>query len=168
MTNDLYLTEQPTVINSFSGTLDGQGHTILGLSMQGSIENISTYRLAMIIENTGTIKNLAVDTPNIIVTGGTKDSGPLVGAMQGLDYEACRTELAPGEYCLLYTDGVSEAMNEKLELFGEERIAATLEGLRGASPEEVLHGVMQAVKEHRGTAAQSDDITMLCFRRSEI
>ena len=55
LTNDLYLTEQPTIINSFSGTLDGQGHTILGLSMQGSIENISTYRLAMIIENTGTI-----------------------------------------------------------------------------------------------------------------
>lgn len=97
----------------------------------------------------------------------TDTSGPLVGAMQGLDYEECHAELAPGEYCLLYTDGVSEAMNEKLELFGEERIAATLEGLRGASPDEVLHGVMQAVKEHRGTAAQSDDITMLCFRRSE-
>ncbi len=98
----------------------------------------------------------------------TETSGPLVGAMQGLDYEACHTELAPGEYCLLYTDGVSEAMNEKLELFGEERIASALEGLRGASPEEVLRGVMQAVKEHRGTAAQSDDITMLCFRRSEL
>ena len=95
----------------------------------------------------------------------TETSGPLVGAMQGLDYQACHAELAPGEYCLLYTDGVSEAMNGNLELFGEERIAATLEGLRGASPEEVLHGVMEAVKRHRGEAAQSDDITMLCFRR---
>lgn len=97
----------------------------------------------------------------------TETSGPLVGAMQGLDYEPCRAYLAPGEYCLLYTDGVSEAMNEKLELFGEDRIAAALDGLRGVSPDAVLHGVMQAVKEHRGKAAQSDDITMLCFRRSE-
>ncbi len=96
----------------------------------------------------------------------TETSGPLVGAMAGMDYEACHAEIAPGEYCLLYTDGVSEAMNEKMELFGEERIAATLEGLRGASPEEVLHGIMQAIKVHRGKAPQSDDITMLCFRRS--
>lgn len=96
----------------------------------------------------------------------TETSGPLVGAMQGLDYESCHAEIAPGEYCLLYTDGVSEAMNENLELFGEDRIAATLEELRGASPEEVLHGVMRAVRKHRGAAPQSDDITMLCFRRA--
>lgn len=96
----------------------------------------------------------------------TETSGPLVGAMQGMDYEACHACIAPGEYCLLYTDGVSEAMNEKQELFGEERIAATLEKLRGASPDEVLHGVMSAVKAYRGAAPQSDDITMLCFRRA--
>ncbi len=96
----------------------------------------------------------------------TETSGPLVGAMQGMDYEACHAEIAPGEYCLLYTDGVSEAMNDKLELFGEARIAATLENLRGASPDEVLHGVMTAVKAHRKDAPQSDDITMLCFRRA--
>ena len=96
----------------------------------------------------------------------TDTSGPLVGAMQGLDYEACHAEIAPGEYCLLYTDGVSEAMNDKLELFGEERIAAVLENLRGASPDEVLHGVMRAIKAYRKDAPQSDDITMLCFRRA--
>lgn len=96
----------------------------------------------------------------------TETSGPLVGAMQGMDYEARHACIAPGEYCLLYTDGVSEAMNEKQELFGEQRIAATLEKLRGASPDEVLHGVMSAVKAYRGTAPQSDDITMLCFRRA--
>ena len=104
--------------------------------------------------------------PSVPVRMLTDTSGPLVGAMQGLDYEACHAVLAPGEYCLLYTDGVSEAMNEKMELFGEERIAAVLENLRDASPDKVLHGVLEAVKAHRGTAGQSDDITMLCFRRS--
>ena len=105
--------------------------------------------------------------PEVPVRMLTETSGPLVGAMQGMDYEARHAELAPGEYCLLYTDGVSEAMNERQELFGEERIAATLEGLRGVSPDEVLHGIMRAVKAHRGMAPQSDDITMLCFRRAE-
>ena len=97
----------------------------------------------------------------------TDTSGPLVGAMPGMDYEPCHAQIAPGEYCLLYTDGVSEAMNERLELFGEKRIASTLEELREASPDEVLQGVMSAIKKHRENAPQSDDITMLCFRRSE-
>ncbi|MBR3881021.1 MAG: SpoIIE family protein phosphatase, partial [Mailhella sp.] len=96
----------------------------------------------------------------------TDTSGPLVGAMQGLDFEECRAVIAPGECCLLYTDGVSEAMNEEKELFGEERIAAVLEELHGAEPDEVLNGVMKAIIAHRGSAAQSDDITMLCFKRS--
>ncbi len=96
----------------------------------------------------------------------TDVSGPLVGAMEGMDYEDCHAELAPGEYCLLYTDGVSEAMDENKALFTEGRIVEVLDGLRDASPEDVLKGVMKAVKRHRGSAPQSDDITMLCFRRT--
>ena len=46
------------------------------------------------------------------------------------------------------------------------RNAEVLDGLRDASPEDVLKGVMKAVKHHRGSAPQSDDITMLCFRRT--
>ena len=95
----------------------------------------------------------------------TDTSGPLVGAMEGMDFEPCHAVIAPGEYCLVYTDGVSEAMNEEKELFSEERIAEVLDSMRDASPEEVLEGVMDALKAHRGSAAQSDDITMICFRR---
>ena len=85
--------------------------------------------------------------------------------MEDMDFEICRASIAPGEYCFIYTDGVSEAMNEAKELFSEERIAAVLEGLRGAEPQQVIEGVMAALKAHRGEAAQSDDITMLCFKR---
>ncbi|MBR4422646.1 MAG: SpoIIE family protein phosphatase, partial [Mailhella sp.] len=92
-------------------------------------------------------------------------SGPLVGALPGMKFAPCRTVLEPGEYCLLYTDGVSEAMNEAQELFGEDRIEQILEGLHGAGVEEVIEKVMKAVEEHRGAAQQSDDITMLCFKR---
>ena len=120
LTNDLYLTEQPTVINSFSGTLDGQGHTILGLSMQGSIENISTYRLAMIIENTGTIKNLAVDTPNIIVTGGTKDSGPLVGVL------TAKSANAAFENCAIINANIQASGSDKAAGFAAENDGSTV------------------------------------------
>ena len=103
--------------------------------------------------------------PSVPVRALTETSGPLVGALPGMEYKACHAHLEKGEYCLLYTDGVSEAMDENNQLFGEERIAACLETMHGASPETVIHEVMEAVRNHRGTAAQSDDITMLCFKR---
>lgn len=106
--------------------------------------------------------------PSIPVRALTDTSGPLVGAMSGLEFTDCKAELAPGEYCLLYTDGVSEAMNEKLELLEEKRVAETLDSLRGADPQAVITGVMNAILAHRGNAAQSDDITMLCFLRKKV
>lgn len=93
-------------------------------------------------------------------------SGPLVGAMEGMEFTPCHAVIGPGEYCFIYTDGVSEAMNERYELFTEQRIAEELESLRDAGPDEVLVHIMDAVMRHRGEAAQSDDITMLCFKRN--
>ena len=95
----------------------------------------------------------------------TETSGPLVGAMEGMEYTDCHTVLSPGETCLLYTDGVSEAMDEAHALFTEERIATVLDGLRDMPPQVIIEGVLKAVEQHRGTAPQSDDITMLCFKR---
>jgi len=95
----------------------------------------------------------------------TDTSGPLVGALEGMEFEPCYAFIQPGEYCLLYTDGVSEAMDEEKRLFTEQRIAEVLDGMREAAPEAVLDGIMEALKAHRGTAPQSDDITMLCFKR---
>lgn len=95
----------------------------------------------------------------------TDTSGPLVGAMGDMDFEPCHATIAPGEYCLVYTDGVSEAMNEEKQLFTEERIAEVLDGMREAEPEQVVARIMDEIVLHRGNAAQSDDITMLCFKR---
>ncbi len=92
-------------------------------------------------------------------------SGPVVGAMGGMLYAPQRTVLGEGETCLLYTDGVSEAMDEERNLFGEDRVEKLLAKHCGDTPEEILRRVYEAIAAHRGTAAQSDDITMLCFTR---
>jgi sigma-B regulation protein RsbU (phosphoserine phosphatase) len=92
-------------------------------------------------------------------------SGPVVGAMGGMPYKLHRTVLGAGETCLLYSDGVSEAMDEERRLFGEDRIEGLLAAHGGDTPEEILRRVHEAIESHRGTAAQSDDITMLCFTR---
>lgn len=92
-------------------------------------------------------------------------SGPVVGAMGGLPYALHRTVLGAGETCLLYSDGVSEAMDEERRLFGEDRVEKLLAAHGADTPEEILRRVFEAIEAHRGTAAQSDDITMLCFTR---
>ena len=93
----------------------------------------------------------------------TQMSGPVVGAMPGLPYQGHKTVLGPGEACLLYSDGITEAMNTQQDLFGDEQLAEVLATCAGQTPAEILDGVFAAVLAHRGTAAQSDDITMLCW-----
>lgn len=63
-------------------------------------------------------------------------SGPLVGVMPGLEYELFLDRLNDGETCLLFTDGVTEAMNENKELYGEERLMELMARHRNARPKE--------------------------------
>lgn len=93
-------------------------------------------------------------------------SGPLVGVMEDVEYADFRAVLAPGERCLLYTDGVTEAMNGSLELFGMQRLLDVLRQHRADAPDGVLRAMHEAVLAFRGDAEQSDDITMLCFLRN--
>ena len=68
---------------------------------------------------------------------------------------------------VLYTDGVSEAMNAKRELFGEERLEKVLIADVFPSTKDAALAVTAAVAAHRGDVEQSDDITMLVFRRTQ-
>ena len=91
--------------------------------------------------------------------------GPVVGAMEGFNYEHSEFYLNPDDFFLIYTDGITEAKNENGELFGEQRVQQLLEGLGATDQAEtfvetILDGV-QAF-EHQGN--QSDDITLLVFR----
>ena len=104
--------------------------------------------------------------PQSAVRKVTETSGPLVGAMADMDFTGHAVHLNPGESCLLYTDGVSEAMNSDKDLFGEDRLEALLGGMSQETPEQVIKKVYEAVEAHRGEAPQSDDITMLCFKRT--
>ncbi len=91
-------------------------------------------------------------------------SGPMAGAMADMPFSPLQTKLEPGETLLLYTDGVTEAMTEKGELFTDEAFLETVRRHAHASPRELVDVVLADVKKHVGGAQQSDDITMLCLR----
>ncbi len=92
-------------------------------------------------------------------------SGPVVGALPDIVYATHRAQLVEGDICLLYTDGVSEAMNSAKELFGEARIEELLALNRKASSKDLVTAIYTALLEYRKDAPQSDDITIFTFRR---
>ena len=69
--------------------------------------------------------------------------------------------LEPGQTFVLFSDGVSEAMNNAEDFYGEERLLATLGALNGAPPADVVARVLGDVRAFADGAKQSDDITVL-------
>ena len=90
------------------------------------------------------------------------------GSMLGLieqPFEQQSIDLSEGDVIFLYTDGVSEAMNEEGKQFTEPRIKFTLNTMPPKhSVEEILSEVLNNIKQFAGNAEQSDDITMLGLR----
>jgi sigma-B regulation protein RsbU (phosphoserine phosphatase) len=86
--------------------------------------------------------------------------GCVLGALDTAVYEDARSALAPGDTLMLYTDGVTEAMNGADELYGEKRLQELLRDPAG-SPRTLIDGVIADVKRHSGETTQSDDITLL-------
>ncbi|TYZ24602.1 SpoIIE family protein phosphatase [Selenomonas ruminis] len=85
----------------------------------------------------------------------------MLGVNEEEMYESHRWVLQPGEMIFLYTDGVTEAMNEAGEMYSENRLVETLDGQGEKNVREILAAVRQDVGTHAGEAEQSDDITML-------
>jgi len=87
-----------------------------------------------------------------------------VGIRDPLTHASGRIALAPGESIFLYTDGVTEAANEREELFGDERLTCALRAAAGRSPQEIVRAVLHEVRSFAGLAPPSDDIAALACR----
>jgi sigma-B regulation protein RsbU (phosphoserine phosphatase) len=72
--------------------------------------------------------------------------------------------LSSGDVLLMYTDGVSEAMNEKNEQFSEELLEVVLRNAAHLSAQEIICQVQKALEFHTHGTPQSDDITMLVLK----
>lgn len=87
-----------------------------------------------------------------------------VGALSDWAYEGQQTQLKPGDMLFLYTDGLSEAMNNKGELLGRQRVQQLAsEHSKDTAPQ--LVELMEAeVHRHAGDAEQNDDITLMAIK----
>ena len=90
-------------------------------------------------------------------------SGLPLGLIDVGSYDAYPLDCRPGDKILLYTDGVTEAMNVEDELFGDDRLEAVVNARIGEHPEELVMSVRQDVASFAQDAEQSDDITILAL-----
>jgi len=87
-----------------------------------------------------------------------------LGALKNLEYESNVVMLQPGETLFLITDGITEAMNTREEMFGEERSQAALQMHAGKPLPELVQKVIEEVQAFAGAQEQSDDLTCLTLR----
>lgn len=92
--------------------------------------------------------------------------GIVLGIVPEPRFEQLSLTLKPGDVLLLYTDGVTEAMNAQRELFGDERLAAVLRDNHQHGPQAIIDAILAAVGAFAGGQSQADDITMVVVKRS--
>jgi serine phosphatase RsbU (regulator of sigma subunit) len=91
-----------------------------------------------------------------------------VGIEKGIVFERSLLEeevkLCPGQTYAFFTDGVTEAMNEKNELFGDENLNVILKNKTMARSAEIVNEIWTSVKNFRGEAEVNDDMTMVVVK----
>ena len=90
--------------------------------------------------------------------------GVVLGLFDTATFEEETIQLAPGDFILAFSDGVTEAMNAAGEEFTDDRLLACIEKHRDRSPQAALDAVLAEVRAFCGDATQSDDVTIVLVR----
>ncbi len=93
--------------------------------------------------------------------------GTVVGLLEDAQYVQGSVRLSPGDVLVLFTDGISEAMNLDDEEWGEDRLLQSIQISRGASADELLKHLFEAATRFAGAAPQHDDMTLVVLRTFE-
>ncbi|MBR4899145.1 MAG: SpoIIE family protein phosphatase [Prevotella sp.] len=128
------------------------------------------YAIFDLTTGTMTYCNAGHNPPYLLKASGEVTALPMtgdamVGAIDDLDFHEATTKLEKGDALVMFTDGVTEAVNTSFEEFGEKRLTATLEQLSKANCQQIIDSVKTDVAAFVGEAEQSDDITLLTVKR---
>lgn len=91
--------------------------------------------------------------------------GIVLGVFEDIVLKDLQIDLEPGDQVVFYTDGLTEAMDENGVEFGEERLRQAVIPHVEGSAQDVLDGILDAIREHTRGAVQSDDLTIVIARR---
>ncbi|MBU1083572.1 MAG: SpoIIE family protein phosphatase [Candidatus Omnitrophota bacterium] len=127
------------------------------------ILNISSGELAFV--NAG-------HNPPVLIKNGREgipiksSSGTIVGALKDAEFKQEKFRLGEGDTLILYTDGITEAVNNNGYMFSEENLMKELSVLKGESTKHIVESVMRSVDIFAQGTEQSDDITFMALKYS--
>ena len=104
-------------------------------------------------------------TDGTIVEFGEDIVGVPIGVMDDYPYDVAIRTIEPGESCVIYTDGVSEAMNPASELYGIDRLRELMRASVGGHADALGKVILGDVRKFANGRAQNDDITIMVFGR---
>jgi sigma-B regulation protein RsbU (phosphoserine phosphatase) len=109
------------------------------------------HNFPFLLEGDGNIKTL-------------EKGGIVLGTLDNCVYEEETVQLNPGDLMLLYTDGITEAANEKNEMFEEQRLLELLKNNQRVSTQELSRKIIDDVISFQGSLPQSDDLTLVLIK----
>ena len=133
----------------------------LFITMFAAIVDVKTGKMScincghnpiLIKQNNGKYKYLHLE-PNSVL-----------GVIEDAEFNIHEVQLQEGDFVFAYTDGITEAMNDKNEMYGEERLLNCLNNAKTQSIDGIVNEVKANVREFTGEVPQSDDMTMLTFK----
>jgi len=89
--------------------------------------------------------------------------GPIIGAIGGIAYKENAVSFSRNDTLLLFTDGVTEAMNPAGDLYSDDRLETFLNSKQTLPTDQLVNAVLASVEEFAADAEQADDITLLAF-----
>ncbi len=87
-----------------------------------------------------------------------------MGVIKDSDYDFGTRQVRSGDVLVLYTDGITETMDENDSEFGVQGLTGTVLNHRDLNAEQIVERVLRAVDDHSGGAAQADDRTLVVIR----
>jgi len=139
-----------------------------GLFKRGIEERFLTAFYGMLgADGSLTYSNAGHNAPVLLMRHGVRrleTGGTILGLFPQASYEEETVELESGDVLVIFSDGVTEALNGAGEEFGEERLLSCLDANRRRPPVELLDCVFSAVRAFAGNAAQNDDVTAMVLK----
>ncbi|RQV98155.1 serine/threonine-protein phosphatase [bacterium] len=137
-------TELDKFITFFYGELDTAVHTLTYCN--------AGHNFPLLIRKSGEVRELS-------------EGGLILGMIPGVVYETVSVSIIPHDCIVLFTDGITEAMDSTQEEFGENRLKDYSQKHLDSPATQLIDGIIEAVKNFSATEIQADDMTMIVIKR---
>lgn len=119
----------------------------------------------MHLANAGHMPIMIRKTDGSVIEFGEEAVGVPIGVIDEFPYDVLTRTIEKGETCVIYTDGVSEAMNPNSDLYGVDRLRELMAASQGGHADELGKTILADVRKFADGRPQNDDITIMVFGR---